>query len=468
MGQYRKELEKQVKAIFEEWQRSVLSFPKEIENARDMLNFHIIPGYDGRANYLNRQGFEHFCRAARLLLAELQLQRRVSINTAKRHLGASLGYEIERAFKTHRLSETAVIGRAKQNLQSLRWSDGAYIFPAVFAPQAVATDFRIGCARIISKDILLDEKRETLVREKTERSDDPFKVVDRWENYIQRYDHFIVIEMKGFEWDMAWTAARETAEYVLNIFRMSFTYGATKWMKLAGESIWDETWTAVMIGADDAISYQTQQGPWGSHLHDGWVQTFDEWEGRYSWLFAGYLDLITGHNIPESPITLRILYASRLIAEAYCEPHDHMRLVRLISALETLAVLEGEKSEELARRCGLAGGWSSNEYRQEIEAAVTEAYKRRNAIVHGDPEAMQDYQTAFLKLENNLSRIFIGFSLLYIGIHESEKPRHVKELRRAMKKKIEPFFHDAATARNLPEEAHANVKEEMHVSQAIS
>jgi hypothetical protein len=81
---------------------------------------------------------------------------------------------------------------------------------------------------------------------------------------------------------------------------------------------------------------------------------------------------------------------------------------------------------------------------------------------------MQDYQTAFLKLENNLSRIFIGFSLLYIGIHESEKPRHVKELRRAMKKKIEPFFHDAATARNLPEEAHANVKEEMHVSQAIS
>jgi hypothetical protein len=37
-----------------------------------------------------------------------------------------------------------------------------------------------------------------------------------------------------------------------------------------------------------------------------------------------------------------------------------------------------------------------------------------------------------------------------------------------MKKKIEPFFHDAATARNLPEEAHANVKEEMHVSQAIS
>nr|WP_236762487.1 HEPN domain-containing protein [Agrobacterium tumefaciens] len=214
-----------------------------------------------------------------------------------------------------------------------------------------------------------------------------------------------------------------------------------------------------MIGTDDSIGYQTRHGPWGSHLHDGWVQAFNEREGRYSWLFAGYLDLITGHNIPESPITLRILYASRLIAEAYCEPHDHIRLVRLISALETLAVLEGEKSDELARRCGLAGGWSSDGHRKQIETAVSEAYKHRNAIVHGDPEAMQDYQLAFLELEKNLIRIFVGFSLLYIGIHETERPRHVKELRRAIKKKIEPFFYDAATARNLPNEAHVRAAE---------
>ncbi|MQB37230.1 hypothetical protein DXT97_10515 [Agrobacterium tumefaciens] len=72
---------------------------------------------------------------------------------------------------------------------------------------------------------------------------------------------------------------------------------------------------------------------------------------------------------------------------------------------------------------------------------------------------MQDYQLAFLELEKNLIRIFVGFSLLYIGIHETERPRHVKELRRAIKKKIEPFFYDAATARNLPNEAHVRAAE---------
>ncbi len=451
MGLYRKELEKEIEAVFVEWQNSVLSFPKDAKNVKDMLKFEIIPGYNGRANYLSRQGFIHFQRAAQLLLAELQLQRRVSIRTSQRCLGAALGREVERIFKTSRFSGAALIDGAKRDLESLNWSDGSYVFPAIFAPQAVATDFRIGCARIISKAIFIEEKREALAKAEMERSRQPLKVVERWNNYIERYDHFIVIEMKGFEWEMAWTAAREAAEFVLNIFRMSFTYGATKWMKLAGESIWDETWTAVMIGDNDAVGYRAGQGPWGSHLQDGWVQVFNEREGVYNWLFASYLDLITGHNIPGSPITLRILYSSRLIAEAYCEPHDHIRLVRLVSALETLAVLDGEKSDELARRCGLAGGWSSHEYREEIEAAVSEAYKRRNAIVHGDPEKMQDYQSAFIRLEKNLSRIFVGFSLLYIGIHESEKPRHIKELRRAMKKKIEPFFHDAATVRNLPE-----------------
>jgi hypothetical protein len=326
MGQYKKELEIEVDAILGEWQKSVLSFPEDIKTAGGNLRFNSIPGYQGPANYLNQKGFEHFCRAAQLLLTELQLQRRVSIGTAKRHLGEALGLEIERAFKEGKLSEFAVIGRAKKALQSLRWSDGAYIFPALFAPQAIATDLRIGCARIVSKAILLEEKRETLAKEETERSKHPLKVFERWKNYIQRYDHFIVIEMKGFESEMAWAAAREAAEYVLNIFRMSFTYGSTKWMKLAGESIWDETSTAVMIGDGDSVGYLTRQGPWGSHLHDGWIQAFDEREGRYRWLFAAYLDLITGHDIPDSPITLRMLYASRLIAESYCEPHDHMRL----------------------------------------------------------------------------------------------------------------------------------------------
>lgn len=52
----------------------------------------------------------------------------------------------------------------------------------------------------------------------------------------------------------------------------------------------------------------------------------------------------------------RLRYANTLIAEAFSEPHDRIRLVRLVAALEALAVLHREdKAEGLAWRCAFAG-----------------------------------------------------------------------------------------------------------------
>jgi hypothetical protein len=48
------------------------------------------------------------------------------------------------------------------------------------------------------------------------------KAVAEWSTYSERYDHFIVVEVRGHETEMAWKTAREIAEYVLNLIRMKF------------------------------------------------------------------------------------------------------------------------------------------------------------------------------------------------------------------------------------------------------
>ena len=70
------------------------------------------------------------------------------------------------------------------------------------------------------------------------------------------------------------------------------------------------------------------------------------------------------------------------IAEAFSEPHDRIRLVRLVAALEALAALSSDKkADALASRCAFAGGWTDGGRAVQIVDDVTKlrsAAKRRD------------------------------------------------------------------------------------------
>src|SRR5690606_34125610 len=143
-----------------------------------------------------------------------------------------------------------------------------------------------------------------------------------------------------------------------------------------------------------------EQGPWGTHLDDSWTGQFDQELGSFRYLLSGIGFLLTRRQQPDSPVLERLLYAHRLIAEAYCEPHHRLRLVRLISSLEALALVGGkDKAHEVSMRAACAGGWSDPALACEIYDALRTAYHWRNAVVHGDAPSEGDVYRAFLGIE---------------------------------------------------------------------
>ena len=150
---------------------------------------------------------------------------------------------------------------------------------------------------------------------------------------------------------------------------------------------------------------------------------------------------------PHSPVLERLRYANALIAEAYSEPHDRIRLVRVVAALEALAALpREEKSQTLALRCAHAGGWADCSRAIEIVDDVSNAYAARNAIVHGDAPDNDDAISAFYRVERHLACIYVGFLHVYAKIQRRYRPTHARHIRRAIEAHIEYFFWDQEAA----------------------
>jgi hypothetical protein len=130
-----------------------------------------------------------------------------------------------------------------------------------------------------------------------------------------------------------------------------------------------------------------------------------------------------------------------LIAEAYTEQSDYLRLVRLTSALEALALLEGQdKAHQLATRCANVGGWSSVTAAVEIYDRMRAAYHWRSAVIHGDSPPILEVRKAFRETEEYLLRIVLGFTVLFAAIATEFKAQSVRQLRRELKERMDMFF----------------------------
>lgn len=143
----------------------------------------------------------------------------------------------------------------------------------------------------------------------------------------------------------------------------------------------------------------------------------------------------------KNPILERLTYFNRLISEAYCEPHHPIRLVRLISGLEALSMISGpDKAHNLAHRCGAAGGWGDASAYCEIYDAIRDAYRWRNAVVHGDAPSEDEVLGAFYAVEKRLLDIYLGMLALHSGIANKFSPQSVATLRREFANRIDMFF----------------------------
>lgn len=339
-------------------------------------------------------------------------------------------------------SADAVASRAKSAAKSIPWVNGTYVLPTIFAPSAKKSDFRVGPVRIVNKGKFLAENEEVLQREKAgQEAKWQMNFVEQWEAYIQRYDHFLTVDVTNCEQEMGWAAALETAEFALNLVRMTFTYQHTRNIKLGGGFLWEDKTANLIIDRDNNAWLSTRSGPWGSHLDDTWIDDVDHFQGGFSGIWMSYARVLASGASTARPVLERQQYAHQLIAEAYSEPHDHVRLVRLIAALEALAVLDGNNIRKtLALRCAFAGGWSDTNHADKIYRAVDHAYHVRSKIVHGVGATHEAIRTAFYELEQYLMDIVQGFSALYVAISKAVNPQSIAALRKEIDSRLSTFF----------------------------
>jgi hypothetical protein len=336
-----------------------------------------------------------------------------------------------------------VIAGAIKKLGAVTRCDGLYVIPIHFAPSAKNTRFRIGPAVILAKPLFEAEYMAAIEASGDGTDDFGSRAVAEWFSYSDRYDHFIVVEVRKHESSMAWKAAREVAEYVLNLIRLKFGFYHMDDVRIGNGFVWEISQARVYFDNKGAAHLTLSSGPWASHLQDNWTEAFDDDLGNSAPLLASLALWMVSGNDPDSPILERLRYANTLIAEAFSEPHNRIRLVRLVSALEALAVVSnGRKSEGLAWRCALAGGWEDCARAVQIDEDVRYAYFIRNAVVHGDCPDDEEALSAFYRIERHLAPIYLGFLHMHAKVQRRYRPRHIRHVRRAFDKHLEAFFWD--------------------------
>jgi hypothetical protein len=436
------QLEEAVESYLEEWVKGLPPPNATHDWYRETLQKNRATiDIKGSWNVISREGNIHLWAAARLLLEKAGEQRRVTLQTARRCLVDAHSAHLPKAKRIGRLSEHAVIAGATKRLSECVRSSGFYVIPIQFAPSAKSTRFRIGPAVILAK-AMFDADYQAAVAAQADNNDKFGTIaVAEWSTYSERYDHFVVVEVRGHETEMAWKAAREIAEYALNLIRMKFGFYHMDDVRVGNGFVWETSQVRVYFDKDGAANFSLSRGPWASHLKDDWVEHFDADVGGEASMLASLGFWMISGNDPQSPVLERLRYANALIAEAFSEPHDRIRLVRLVSALEALAVLSREgKSDALAWRCAFAGGWTDCGYAVQIVDDVIYAYTVRNAVVHGDSPDNDDAISAFHRLERHLTRIYVGFLHLHAKVQERYRPTHIRHVRQAFDQHIEYFF----------------------------
>ena len=441
-------LEQHIDAFFAEWQAtthrvSAAAAANDLSTITDIDVLH----HRGPANTINRVGSQHLNEAANLLLWREKLGAKLSRATARKALVDAFVDHLPKARKTGILSEHAVIARAAASLKGHRHNDGRYIFPVVFARDCKATDFRIGAARIMSKAVF-EGSIAGAIDELGKHADEfAARLMDDWRSHAENFDHFISVDMSGFEESMAWPAARDAAETLLNLIRMFAGFAVMDDVRIGNGYIWQDRQSKLRLDEDGRIALSSSLGGSGSFLEDDWAKAFDCQLGGFAELLASAVTWHTVNDGRRHPILERLTYFNRLVAESYCEPHHPIRLVRLISALEALSVIDRQdKAHNLAHRCAAAGGWSDTAKYCLIYDAFRDGYRWRNAVVHGDAPAEESVLGAFHRIETHLLDIYLGMLALHAGIARAVDPHSIRRLRHEFSKRIDLFFWSPSLA----------------------
>lgn len=373
--------------------------------------------------------------ASSRLLDAAHLSTRISTKLAIATLRDQIRIEVIESNRK-RISFFNVIDGTIDILMSKLQDCRLYLFPVLLTHETQPFDVELGCLRIGD----LKSFRDAHIRQEDNElnegeCDFESKYQEAWDKVEHRAKHLIVITVDGYELSMGEIAARNAAEFFLNLVRLSFSWCSDKNVKIL-EVNYEPILMPTLVFDNETKPVSRTLSYGGSDILP--VRGEDSMEvikllSSYSYVTEIIIGIARGAS-SKSIVLRRIEYASFLIKTAYEQTSVRLALVNFVAALETLACLDDEDSKKktLANRCSILLKDTSDKEREIIFAAVEQAYDARNAVVHGDAFHERDYYKTLRKLEPCLHLVVLSAIDLLCYIELNYKVNSAKKLRRLM------------------------------------
>ena len=298
------------------------------------------------------------------------------------------------------------------------------------------TDVSLGPVRLLSKDVYEHEFADRLATEAAALAEKEKREqwqYDEWAKFLEKFDHVVLIQVNGYEDEMARRAGRDAAELFLNLFRLNVVFRDGARIRLVSDYSPLLTQSSMRLCSDGRFCLGYRRDTTGVHVKEGWAEDFMTTYGPYHDMLASLAARLVAGARPTDPLIERIRYANQLITESYLEPYQRIRLVRIISALEALTVLPRRaKAETLAERCSAAGSMGCRAQEEEIKKHMRAAYKLRSDVVHGDAPDEGAAAKALSELEPFLLTIVVRLISMLCYTQNKVKPQSIKLLRNAI------------------------------------
>lgn len=407
--------------------------PSRKRPGRDMIALGNVLG--GRS--ITPEGAAHFRDAVAALLECQNLQSRISSQSARKCLDTELQREISRAQTRSQISFDTVISRTIAALHDTRTFSGDCFFPALVTHEDQAVDLRFGPVRLISRDIFdieyaprIDDSAAAAATAQDGSDWSLKRILGGWRSIAAPYAFMVVVRIKGFEQEMAKPAARQAAEFTLNLLRIIAPHRMGPRIRLAGDSRPETEQAFLTLSNDGQLGGSLREGGEGAILPDDWPTVLLRCLGEAKPMVdALAARLVSGAPITDS-VTERIRYADQLFTEAFQDSSPRLALVKMVSALESLAVLPRQrKRQTLEVRCALACGEGDLDYMRNVRRVVGQAYRIRNDVVHGDAPDPLKASRAIDELQAYLLSIVLHLWRVLASIQVQHQPESISVLR---------------------------------------